>query len=290
MPSPSYPDKQRVKMDEKIKPMHNLILMGGGDLRFNLFNHRPDFTVWIDKAFPDYVSLNYAHSGTVHYRYGDGPAQVFTRPVLWWTEPGPRFCYGNREPSGWNHYYVCFTGKLVGAWRRSGLLPSAKVRGWRFPGDPEAVRQKMALMIGHLGGGRPDRALVLLQDVLLDLHEPQESTVEDAPRAAGFRRLIERIRSTPADELDEAVEAKRLGLSPVHFRRLFAEHTGLPPHRFLMRTRTTHAEFLLRTTELPLKVVAAQCGFYDEYHFSRIYRRVYQAPPGRYRQQIRLLG
>jgi AraC-like DNA-binding protein len=47
-------------------------------------------------------------------------------------------------------------------------------------------------------------------------------------------------RAKPAAELDEAAEAKRLGLSPVHFRWLFAEHAGLPPHRFLMRTRSIY--------------------------------------------------
>lgn len=273
-----------------MKPMHNLILAGGEDFRFTLFNHLPDFTVWIDKAFPDYVSLNYAHSGTVRYRCGEGAEQVFTRPVLWWTEPGARFCYGNREPSGWNHYYVCFAGKRVTEWRKSGLLPPAKTRGWRFPAEPEAVRQKMALMVEQLGAGRPDRAAVGLQDVLLDLHEPEEVTPENAPREAGFRRLVERVRAKPAAEMDEAAEARRLGLSPVHFRRLFAERTGLPPHRFLMQARTAHAEFLLRTTEVPLKEIAARCGFYDEYHFSRVYRRAQGVPPARYRRETRLLG
>lgn len=277
-------------MDGKMKPMHKLILFSADDFRFTLFNHLPDFTVWIDKAFPDYVALNYAHSGTVHYQYGSEAPQVFTRPVLWWTEPGDRFCYGNRERSGWNHYYVCFAGKLAASWRKSGLLPSAKTRGWRFPREPEAVRQKMEQMIAHLGGGRPDRALVVMQDVLLDLHEPEEATPENAPRAAGFRKLLERMRAKPAAELDEPAEARRLGLSGVHFRRLFTAHTGMPPHRFLMQMRTKQAEFLLRTTELPLKEIASRCGFYDEYHFSRLYRRVYQVPPARYRRQSRLLG
>lgn len=269
--------------------MHNLIFNGGRDFRFTLFNHLPDFTVWIDKAFPDYVSLNYAHTGTVRYRCGEGEEQVFTRPVLWWTEPGPRFTYGNREKSGWNHYYVCFAGTRVAEWRKSGLLPPARPRGWRFPSEPEAVREKFARMLEELGRGRPERAAVVLQDVLLDLHEPEATAAPDA-RAETLRRLAERVKAKPADELDEAAEAKRLGLSPVHFRRLFAEHTGLPPHRFLVRARTAHAEVLLRTTELPLKAVAERCGFYDEYHFSRLYRRAYQVPPATYRRRVRLLG
>jgi AraC-like DNA-binding protein len=269
--------------------MHNLILIGGRGFRFTLFNHLPDFAAWIDKAFPDYVSLNYAHTGTVRYRCGDGEEQVFTRPVLWWTEPGPRFTYGNHERSGWNHYYVCFAGKRVTEWRRSGLLPPAKTRGWRFPSEPEAVREKFARMIALLGESRPDRALAVLQDVLLDLHEPEGRIAAD-PRAEALRRLAERVKAKPAAVFDEAAEAKQLGLSPVHFRRLFAEQAGQPPHRFLVKARTSHAELLLRTTDLPLKVVAERCGFYDEYHFSRLYRRAYQVPPARYRRQVRLLG
>lgn len=270
--------------------MHNLILIGGDDFRFTLFNHLSDFTVWIDKTFPDYVSLNYAHTGTVHYRRGDGPEQIFTRPTLWWTEPGARFHYGNLERSGWEHYYVCFAGRMANRWRRNGLLPSTAERGWRFPADPEAVRAKMARMIELLAAGRPDRAFPVLQDVLLDLHEPEDAPAETAPRVDALKKLAERVRAKPSDAFDEAKEAKKLGLSPVHFRRLFAEQTGLPPHRFLMRARTAHAERLLRTTDLPLKAVAERCGFYDEYHFSRLYRRAYQTPPARYRAQARLLA
>lgn len=276
-------------MDGKLNQMHNLTMIGGRDFRFTLFNHLPDFTVWIDKPFPDYVSLNYAHSGTVRYRCGDGEEQVFTRPVLWWTEPGARFTYGNRERSGWDHFFVCFAGKRVEEWRKSGLLPPAKTRGWRFPAEPEAVREKFGRMIGWLGGGRPDRAAAVLQDVLLDLHEPEATAAPDR-RAEAFRRLAERVKAKPAAGFDEEEEARRLGLSPVHFRRLFVEHAGMPPHRFLVRARTAHAEQLLRTTDLPLKVVAERCGFYDEYHFSRLYRREYQVPPATYRRRVRLLG
>ncbi|WP_415663379.1 helix-turn-helix domain-containing protein [Rariglobus hedericola] len=269
--------------------MHNLIFLGGKDFRFTLFNHLPDFTVWIDKVFPDYVALNYAHTGTVKYRCGDGEEQVFTRPVMWWTEPGPRFTYGNRERSGWNHYYVCFAGKRAEEWRKSGLLPPARTRGWRLPAEPEAVKEKFERMIGWLGRERPDRALAVLQDVLLDLHEPEATTAPDL-RAQALSRLAARVKAKPAVPFDEVAEARRLGLSPVHFRRLFAEQAGLPPHRFLVRARTAHAELLLRTTDLPLKVVAERCGFYDEYHFSRMYRREYQVPPATYRRRVRLLG
>lgn len=271
-----------------MKPMDNLIILGGADFRFVLFNHLRDFTVWIDKEFPHYVSLNYAVCGTVHYQCGEEAPQVFTQPVLWWTEPGLRFRYGNQEPSGWEHYYVCFAGARVREWRRSGLLPSTRERGWRFPQDPETVRDKMARMIACLGEARPDRALPLLQDLLLDLHEP-EGTGEVMPRVRALRSLADRVRARPADQFDEAKEAKAMGLSPVHFRRLFAEQTGLPPHRFLMQARLAQAELLLRTTELPLKVVAQRCGFYDEYHFSRLFRRALQVPPALYRKRARLV-
>jgi transcriptional regulator GlxA family with amidase domain len=53
--------------------------------------------------------------------------------------------------------------------------------------------------------------------------------------------------------------------------------------QFVAKVRLDHARELLRTTDLPVKVVAARVGFQDRSHFSRAFRQAHGADPSQYR-------
>lgn len=73
------------------------------------------------------------------------------------------------------------------------------------------------------------------------------------------------------------------GMSPWQALRRFREHTGLPPHQWLTQLRLQRALPLVLAGE-PLSEIALRLGFYDQAHFSRLFRRTYGLPPARLRQ------
>ncbi|MFP8969467.1 helix-turn-helix domain-containing protein, partial [Pseudomonas aeruginosa] len=75
------------------------------------------------------------------------------------------------------------------------------------------------------------------------------------------------------------------GLSPWQVLRRFRRHCGLPPHQWLTQLRLERALPLVLRGEQPLSQVAQQFGFYDQAHFSRLFRRTYGLPPARLRQR-----
>lgn len=79
--------------------------------------------------------------------------------------------------------------------------------------------------------------------------------------------------------------ADEAGLSKYHFCRVFRSVAGETPMHFLRRCRVEAARTLLLTTPLPLKAIARQVGFSDEYHFSRTFRQFTGVPPTRMRRQ-----
>jgi AraC-like DNA-binding protein len=268
--------------------MHKISTFNPEGLGFPLFNHKLRCQAVVDKCFPDYVSLNYAHAGCVRHRIGDGPERLLHAPVAWWTWPGPRFFYGNRVAPGWDHYYVCFKGKVVKEWAREGWLPpSDPAAGWRHPRCPEAFRDKMLFLHAQIAAGRARRSMLALLDLLLDVNEGDISRDSLGERV---RAVADTLRSRPAAGCDEDSRAHRLGVSTSHFRRLFLRETGLPPHRFIIDARLQNAAARLRTTDHPLKHIAAECGFFDEYHLSRLFHRKFGLPPGAYRRQTQSMG
>ena len=74
-----------------------------------------------------------------------------------------------------------------------------------------------------------------------------------------------------SQEIDFELMAKKMGVGYRHFRRMFQEATGLPPHQYLLNLRLNHAKRLLGT--LPVSEVAARVGFADPLYFSRLFKR-----------------
>lgn len=85
------------------------------------------------------------------------------------------------------------------------------------------------------------------------------------------------------EPLSVAQMARRASLSPSRFSTVFRQHFGHSPHQYLLRLRIEHAQSMLTTTDLPLRDIAAACGFADEHHFSKAFKRMSGVSPGAYR-------
>ena len=60
--------------------------------------------------------------------------------------------------------------------------------------------------------------------------------------------------------------------------------TGLPPHRYLLASRVSHAREMLAHTDLPIKQIARDLGYTDVFYFTRQFRRVTGVPPALFRK------
>jgi AraC family transcriptional regulator len=89
-------------------------------------------------------------------------------------------------------------------------------------------------------------------------------------------------RNIELAELAELVE-----LSKFHFLRLFRTACGVTPHDYLMRRRVEVATNILLHEDASLAEVAYRLGFADQSHFTRHFRRITGASPGRLRRERR---
>lgn len=80
--------------------------------------------------------------------------------------------------------------------------------------------------------------------------------------------------------------AQAAGLSRFHFVRRFRAATGTTPMRWLRHQRLQEARTLLLTTSQPLRAIAPQVGFADEFQLSRIFRREIGMAPSALRGRL----
>nr|WP_247711907.1 helix-turn-helix transcriptional regulator [Qipengyuania qiaonensis] len=76
--------------------------------------------------------------------------------------------------------------------------------------------------------------------------------------------------------------ARVTGLSPAHFSRLFKEVIGDSPYQFVMDYRVEQAKRMLGEQSRPLSDIALACGFADQAHFTRIFKRLTGMTPRAY--------
>lgn len=95
------------------------------------------------------------------------------------------------------------------------------------------------------------------------------------------RSLID-SQSTTLTGLQAVAEA--VHLDPRYICRLFKRFNLPTPYQYLVSCRMNHAAGLLVSTTQPVKEIAFRVGYDDPLHFSRVFRRFFDCPPGEFRR------
>lgn len=97
------------------------------------------------------------------------------------------------------------------------------------------------------------------------------------------RRIVEFVEANLGEGIDLAEMAGAVGLTPCLFARQFRKSFGAPPYAWVLGRRLDRARRLLAETALPIKEIAYLCGFSDQAHLTRLFRRTHAATPAAFR-------
>ncbi|MFT4103320.1 MAG: AraC family transcriptional regulator [Burkholderiaceae bacterium] len=75
-----------------------------------------------------------------------------------------------------------------------------------------------------------------------------------------------------------------VGMSQSHFSHAFKASTELPPHQWQLNARIERSKRLLAAGDRPLTEIAAEAGFSDQAHFTRVFRRMVGETPAAWRR------
>lgn len=88
-----------------------------------------------------------------------------------------------------------------------------------------------------------------------------------------------------AKPVDLAALARHIGVSESHLSHEFRNSFGTTPIEFLYRERLTNAaHFLSADRDSTIEAIARRCGFPDQGHFTRRFRRQYGVTPSQWRR------
>ena len=176
-----------------------------------------------------------------------------------------------------------------------GLLDGVRAPIVEELGDQEIVRNAYATMLDELNRpGLGSRALTgaLMKTCLMMMlrrhfaHAGQETRLLGALSDPRLGRAVAAVLDRPAQPHSVGALAAVAGMSRSAFAREFSRTFKLSPMEFVARTRLHHAAQMLRSTTVPIKVVAASAGFSSRSHFSRAFRDSYGADPSSFRKAL----
>jgi AraC family transcriptional regulator len=101
-----------------------------------------------------------------------------------------------------------------------------------------------------------------------------------------LQRAIAYIQDHLTENLSLPVIAHELGMSQYYFARLFKQSMGVSPYQYVMRQRIERAQYLLRTTSLPISAIAQQVGFSNQNQLTVQFRKFIGTTPSNYRKNL----
>jgi transcriptional regulator GlxA family with amidase domain len=113
----------------------------------------------------------------------------------------------------------------------------------------------------------------------------QAETVETLPVGEAYADIAFRLVRERYASLHSVAElAEIVGIGYDHLRHVFRERYGMSLQEWLIRSRLERAKELLRHSALPLKAIAAMCGFGTDRHLCAVFRERVGSSPGGYRK------
>jgi AraC-like DNA-binding protein len=243
------------------------------------------------RFFDGYYGIQYNHRGPMDFTTGDSPLQHVEGPYAFISQPRLKFHYGAPSGKTRHHVFACFKGARTDKFIVNGLMELNRKDPLIKIVNSERFLHTFRELIANISHNPPqnyDRAVLLLEDLILQLHEqPTDKPEINSHLVPGLKQLENTLAQNPQLEWDFFREASSLGISYPHFRRIFRQYTGRAPGSYLIKCRLQNAALLLLHSSDQISAIAEKCGIPDEFYFSRLFKKHYKLPPKTYRKEFK---
>ncbi|MFZ2657956.1 MAG: AraC family transcriptional regulator [Victivallales bacterium] len=249
----------------------------------------PHYISHLKNITPKNYSIELLASGKMYFQHLPGETHLIDYPALRWQAPGNTYRYGPVDRAGWEHYFIHFSGERGRRLYEQGFsrlaekcfIPVKRVDHYRN------LFRTIHHILQHQGLDK-DRAAFHLEEVLV-------SAMEDVVRPKGFNKYLDEIKTIcdnmryqMQDDFDLKAIAASMHVSYSHFRKLFIEYAGVPPHQYILRNRMNAAAERLQLTDMPIKEIAFELNLGNPVQFSKAFRKMHAMPPAAYRRKSSL--
>lgn len=231
----------------------------------------------------DHFLIHLVTSGRGSYTTGTDVYPVATGD-LFLAKPNQLISYTADAQDPWEYYWVGFNGARAAHLVQQ--LPFTEDAPVYHAAQPDTARERLHDI--YLSGGQEaysETSMIghlylflahLMQYAPPLIHRPPEA-------GSGYVvGAIKYIQFNYSRDIGINDIAAAVGVSRSHLYRVFVGHLGQSPVEYLTQFRISEACSLLETTNLTVAEVAYSVGFFDQFYFSRVFKKAKGVPPSRY--------
>lgn len=218
----------------------------------------------------------------VPHRYELGAGQGFL------ICPGQINTYAAHRADPWEYTWLEFDGLRVEEFLTSaGLTLFQPVYFPQFPAQGEELRDLMLHIARHADAAPLHLIgyLCLFLDCLVRTSSTRKLLRSGALKDFYIQEAITFMENHYQRDLTVEEVADVCGLNRSYFSKLFKENMGCPPQEFLIRLRLSKAAEMMKLSGSSIRDISASCGYPNQLHFSRAFKKHYGVSPKEWRKQ-----
>lgn len=207
--------------------------------------------------------------------------------------PGQITTYVADKLDPWKYVWLEFDGlRAAEHLRQAGLSPEQPIYTPQSSAQGDQLRDAMLYITDH----PKTTSLHLIGHLYLFLDQlVQSSSVRREERSSQLRdfyiqEAVHYIEQNYQRDLTVEELAGVCGLNRSYFSKLFREIMGCPPQEFVIRMRLGRAADLMKTRNSSIGEISTMCGYPNQLHFSRAFKKRYGISPREWRAQNKLVS
>lgn len=118
---------------------------------------------------------------------------------------------------------------------------------------------------------------------LSDMRHHVEASQPVSKYYDAFLNLRNEVLSSPSTWYSVEQLAERMNMSPSYFHQIYKQIFGIPAVSDIILNRVGHASYLLKNTTYTVSQISASCGYENDVHFMRQFKKFTGQTPSEYR-------
>lgn len=232
--------------------------------------------------------LIYCTEGEGWYSIEGGQRQKVSKDQFFIIEAGVSHIYAAAEKNPWSIYWLHFTGE------KTFLFQSFYNKLHKIDESPSArIKDRILLFeeiyqnleMGYNTDNLEYTTLCLWHFIGSFKFIPQFREINKAKQGDVIQDVINYMKKNIEKKLTLEDIATNVKYSASHFGQIFLKKTGHTPLSYFNQLKIQKACQLLDFSDLRMKEIAEELGFYDQYHFSKAFYKQVGETPSNYKKR-----
>lgn len=203
--------------------------------------------------------------------------------------PETKYLYRDREKPFINDWFNC-EGDCLQDFLLRLCFPVDTIRR---AADPFLITKCIMDLQNTAGQNGPLRDEIIDADLrsffmkLINFRETEGRSEKASSYRHQFSALRNQLYSSPQTHLSIEALASRVNMSKSYFQHIYKELFGCSVTSDMINGRLDYARYLLENSSFTVSAVCNMCGYVNEAHFIRQFKKSVGTTPGRYRAEHR---